>query len=230
MARITDSRQRWNTTRNTTTVIAVSPTIVGVSPNSVPGGSASSPSASAVLQPVVQPGVGVGEGGRLQHLRDQQPDQDHDHADAHHGRTARGAAVPNSCHRVRSPAGLMTLTRAQYPIPRPVTPPRCAMLRPSCGTACSSPPPPTACTRSPPSRSPAPSWSFSATRCSGDRIGDTALETIGGVPYVSFAADGLTARDVAFLANVLGLRAVRARGRAAAPGRAAPRWTSSTTT
>ena len=36
MVRITDSRQRWKTTRKITTVIAVQATIVIVSPNSVP--------------------------------------------------------------------------------------------------------------------------------------------------------------------------------------------------
>ena len=45
----------------------------------------------------------------------------------------------------------------------------------------------------------------------GDRIGDTALETIGGVPYVTFAADGLTERDVAFLANLSSVYALFAR-------------------
>ena len=36
ISRITDSRQRWKTTRKTTTVMAVQATIVIVSPNSVP--------------------------------------------------------------------------------------------------------------------------------------------------------------------------------------------------
>jgi putative RNA methylase family UPF0020 len=36
----------------------------------------------------------------------------------------------------------------------------------------------------------------------GDRIGDIATTTLGGVPYVTFDADGLTERDVAFLANL----------------------------
>lgn len=36
----------------------------------------------------------------------------------------------------------------------------------------------------------------------GDRIGDVALSTLGGVPYVTFEADGLAERDVAYLANL----------------------------
>ena len=65
----------------------------------------------------------------------------------------------------------------------------------------------------------------------GDRIGDTALETIGGVPYVTFAADGLTERDVAFLANLSSVYALFAReGGCCGPGRVCTRWTGTTTT
>lgn len=36
----------------------------------------------------------------------------------------------------------------------------------------------------------------------GDRLTDLDAETIGGVPYVTFAADGLSERDLALLANL----------------------------
>src|SRR5882757_6774570 len=36
----------------------------------------------------------------------------------------------------------------------------------------------------------------------GGNIRETATTTVGGVPYVTFSADRLTDRDVAFLANL----------------------------
>ena len=82
IARITDSRQRWNTSRNTTTVTAVSPTIVGVSPNSVPKCVSVSPvGVRCFSSHRSSPASASANAVRLQHLRDQQPDQDDDHPD-----------------------------------------------------------------------------------------------------------------------------------------------------
>ena len=68
-----------------------------------------------LLQPAVQPGVRVGERGRLQDLRDQQPEQDDHDTDGEPGRTNRPPAVPSSCQTVRSPAGFVMLTSRWYP-------------------------------------------------------------------------------------------------------------------
>ncbi len=40
-----------------------------------------------------------------------------------------------------------------------------------------------------------------STAALGDRLGDLTSTTIGGVPYVTFVADRLTTRDLAYLAN-----------------------------
>ena len=106
IARITDSRQRWNTSRNTTTVTAVSPTIVGVSPNSVPKCVSVSPvGVRCFSSQRSSPASASANAVRLQHLRDQQPEQDHHHPDGEPPRQDRLRRGASSCHTsVRPPA------------------------------------------------------------------------------------------------------------------------------